>query len=541
MANCDVMGNTKIKQEEEIEERIQFFKEREIFRLNGCNTRTHQESKNVNNYSNYSDGAKRMSNAHANKRPKLSLRIDSITSLSPQKGQRDLNQYESSSGDSSPRPNHHATKVDKEKHRIASPSLKHKLLKNGNDSYPYKRIDSMPVKSFETSRSNCIPSKEATKSIQSPIPNCLGSPKRVYPLLSPTSSPLPYQKQMTPNLRVFKGLDLMCWEADPKRIRTNEKYEIAYRNMTKKYPLIALFKCMGKKCSLYTDYPIKMVNHLTLHDNEMKKQYESIAEKYKTEMKSVYDEHEKNKLKLKESEELMTIYDYYLCCSYCQLREKDPKSLVHHINDIHRKDIYQCGFCFFRSCVKETCLEHWEISHKNKVILIYECQGKEKLQLAKNRVMGRLLEKRKTYVVPLMCKVCEVGYYPLKQFLEHCERDHREENEIRKVEKCLHVLDQAFKAHCYGMYQCLYCMHGCHKEKKMSIHLIQHPSEFGFYCMRQSEDSNNDPNFYQSIESTKILEVQKEVNVIEFNEHPGLLDCKNYKEIIDSDLQKMLL
>jgi hypothetical protein len=197
----------------------------------------------------------------------------------------------------------------------------------------------------------------------------------------------------------------MCWEeSDVRKLRNNEKYDVAYRNMVKKYPLIALFKCMGKKCSYAADDPCKMLNHLAIHDHDMKIRSEKIKHKYKIEMHNAVNTHERNKLKEKESEDLHAIRDYFLCCSYCQIIAKDSKSLVHHINDIHRKDIYQCGFCFFRSCSKETCLAHWEMSHKNKLILIYECLGKDKLQLARNKVMGRLLEKRKIHVVPLICK-----------------------------------------------------------------------------------------------------------------------------------------
>lgn len=69
---------------------------------------------------------------------------------------------------------------------------------------------------------------------------------------------------------------------------------------------------------------------------------------------------------------------------------------------------------------------------------------------------------RNTYLI----SVCEVGFYPLKEFLEHCEKDHREPHERIIIEKHLHVLDEAFKVNAYGMFQCLYCIHGCHKECK---------------------------------------------------------------------------
>ncbi|KAL7034660.1 hypothetical protein ACKWTF_008046 [Chironomus riparius] len=528
--NCDIMKNIKFEQEEEILGTIESFEEsrkkekcinmepKNLYEseiangtkdktLNGCKSSSPKQFKNGNNHSWNSDQIIGSPKCQMDRKRKISLRIDTVESLSSQNGQSNQS---GSSEDSSPKQAHRDPKRTKDKL-----SLKSNIHKKGNSSNPLKNLKIIPIKRSDTnvqnsSHSNCkehaqirFPSSTVAR-----LEGISPSSSKMQPM-SPIPSTLS-QKQVPKNLKIFRGLDLMCWEIDPKKIRSNEKYEIAYRNMTKKYPLIALFKCMGKKCSYATDDPLKMLNHFSIHDYDMKKQSDEIINKYKTERKTVFDSHEKNKLKLKESEELIAIYDHFLCCSYCHIREKDSKTLVHHINDIHRKDIYQCGFCFFRSCSKETSLEHWEKSHKNKVILIYECLGIEKLQLARKKVMERLLEKRKINVVPLMCKVCQVGFYPLKEFLEHCEKNHRTEHERIQVEKCLHILDQAFKANGYGMYQCLYCVHGCHKEAKMVSHLIQHPSEFGFYCMRQPEMSSDDPNFYHSIESTRIVEVHKE-------------------------------
>jgi len=433
MANCDKMKNIKFEQEEEIIGALEVLeenlKQEECINIeprnlnqshnekgfkndnsdqmrpsnsNGCR---HEDSKNVKHQHNNSDDTKNSPNCQ--KKRKLSLKIDYIESLNPQNGQ-----CASNSEGPSPKQVHHALKRIKDKEKVpitSSRSSSQQIHQNGNQLSPKKNSEDIPKIRLETYKQNSSTNfHKGTTSPQICSPNSPGfkSPlSKNTPLPPKPSTSTLWQRQGSLNYKILRGLDLMCWETiDPRKFRTNEKYDVAYKNMIKKYSLIALFKCMGKKCSYATDDPVRMLNHLTVHDNDIKGRSEHIRKNYNIEMKSVVDIHEMNKLKIKESEDLNAIHDYFLCCSYCQFNEKDSKSLVHHINDIHRKDIYQCGFCFFRSCTKETCLAHWEKSHTNKLILIYECPGREKHQLAKNKVMERLIEKRKKNVVPLMCK-----------------------------------------------------------------------------------------------------------------------------------------
>lgn len=442
MENCDKMKNIKFEQEKEIIGTIEVLEENlkqeecinmeprslneshdekgyrndkseqmRTLNSNRCNSNTHGDSENVKNQHNNSDDTKNTPNSQ--KKRKLSLKIDIVESLNPQNDQCASNSDQSKeSEDPLPKQIHYAPKRIKDKEKVPitlSKSSSQQIHQNGNKLFPKNKLEDIPKIRLETYRQNssnslhkgtnlwriCSPNTPAFKS---PLP-------KNTPLTPKPSTSTLWQRQGSINYKILRGLDLMCWETlENKKLRTNEKYDVAYKNMIKKYPLIALFKCMGKKCSYATDDPVRMLNHLTVHDNDIKRRSEHIKKKYSIEMKSAVDRHEMNTLKNKESEDLNAIHDYFLCCSYCQLIEKDSKSLVHHINDIHRKDIYQCGFCFFRSCEKETCLAHWEKSHTNKLILIYECPGREKHQVAKNKVMERLIEKRKKNVVPLMCK-----------------------------------------------------------------------------------------------------------------------------------------
>ena len=61
-----------------------------------------------------------------------------------------------------------------------------------------------------------------------------------------------------------------------------------------------------------------------------------------------------------------------------------------------------------------------------------------------------------------------------------------------------------------------------------------------FLLFYNNLNHQQDPKFHHSIESTTIIEVDKDVKVIEFKEDPEILSRKSYKEIVDKDLQEIL-
>lgn len=228
----------------------------------------------------------------------------------------------------------------------------------------------------------------------------------------PTSSSFKYSLPKSPlvsqtrpnsqNIVTVRNCDLMCWITDYKKLRSNMKYQIAYKNMLNKNSLIALYKCMGKKCSYTTDNPREFVIHMNHHEQKLFRQREWIEKMFKLDIANAKSDAEKESLKAKRNQEINKYGDYFHYCAYCHYKGKE---LVHHINDVHRKDVYQCGFCFFRTCVSQTCLEHFRKSHSNKnLIMIYKCPGQRELDIVKSKAMPRLKRKQRENVVALRCK-----------------------------------------------------------------------------------------------------------------------------------------
>lgn len=156
------------------------------------------------------------------------------------------------------------------------------------------------------------------------------------------------------------------------------KYEVCVQKMLTKNALIALFKCMKPKCSFTTNNTEIFLNHSANH----------LLDK------------ENDKAKFQ--------------CAYCLLSERDPKRLVHHINDVHSQDNYQCPHCFYRSREKESCYQHVIKHHLNLKTFVYRCPGREPLE--SELLLKRLQRKRVENVTPIICK-CEFKFRFLRRLL----------------------------------------------------------------------------------------------------------------------------
>jgi hypothetical protein len=181
-------------------------------------------------------------------------------------------------------------------------------------------------------------------------------------------------------LKIIPPESLMTWFKTAKS-RSNFKYEIAYSSMKQTNSIIALFKCMAMHCSFATSDVNLILKHLTQHEEASRQNNQK---------------------------------DFHLYCAYCTVKFESlsdvsttVKQLVHHINDIHRKDIYQCGLCFYRSCEKGNVNNHSLKEHGNGSIVIYEsADDKDHLNKIMPKVKERLKTKRKQFVIELRCK-CE--------------------------------------------------------------------------------------------------------------------------------------
>lgn len=181
------------------------------------------------------------------------------------------------------------------------------------------------------------------------------------------------QSESNLNLTKVSSSQLMPWSAK-RYLRINWKYDICFRKMMSQDSLTALFKCMHSKCSFATFNAEIFFNHLDCHVKDLRK---------------------KN--------------FFFLYCSYCTYKSPDSESLVHHINDVHRRDVFQCSECFYRSREKETCYQHIRKSHKNSQAKIYHCPGPEPNEQEQAKIITRLERKRDEFVAPSVCK-CEFLY-----------------------------------------------------------------------------------------------------------------------------------
>lgn len=170
------------------------------------------------------------------------------------------------------------------------------------------------------------------------------------------------------NLRNYSASQLMSW-VEKRFLRNNFKIEICYRKMLEKNSIVALFKCMSSRCSFATQDSELFLNHLNCHSNDVK----------------ICD-------------------NFFLYCAYCLFKSNELKPLVHHINDVHSRDIFQCSYCFYRSREKETCYQHIKKSHKNADVKIFRCPGLTMTEGAKKIFLNRLKTKRATYVAAIRCR-----------------------------------------------------------------------------------------------------------------------------------------
>ena len=55
-----------------------------------------------------------------------------------------------------------------------------------------------------------------------------------------------------------------------------------------------------------------------------------------------------------------------LQCAYCSLKAADAVELTGHLSKIHTTDVFQCKYCFYRSCMVSHQHEHLKRYHPDK-------------------------------------------------------------------------------------------------------------------------------------------------------------------------------
>ena len=167
-----------------------------------------------------------------------------------------------------------------------------------------------------------------------------------------------------PKTKFFKFSAMQPWE----QTRPNVKSKRACASMTSKNGLISTYKCLGKMCSFFTSNEDIFHKHLELHSRCKKD----------------------------------SLYDFFLFCSYCSYEAKTIDSLINHVKELHCSNQYQCPFCFYRSIEAQSCSVHVKNYHNEKPLIFYECPVKDTKNDV-NKIKIRLLENRKTFVLPVSC------------------------------------------------------------------------------------------------------------------------------------------
>lgn len=135
------------------------------------------------------------------------------------------------------------------------------------------------------------------------------------------------------------------------------------KRMLRDICLYALFKCMDMNCAFTTDNADKMLIHLRNHENGS------------TEPK-------------------------WLECAYCNIVADSCALLVKHIQDEHQSSIFQCPYCFYRSCAAFNVVVHLKQFHPNEKVSVLVCIGKPRLYATEKA----LIEKsRRENIRPLRC------------------------------------------------------------------------------------------------------------------------------------------
>lgn len=216
--------------------------------------------------------------------------------------------------------------------------------------------------------------------------------------------------------------------------------------------LVATFKCMHASCPFYTSDAGLFRIHLMLHRGETSH-----------------------------------------ACAYCCFRSPNVNSLIGHISDFHKFDIYLCPSCFYRSASCVNVLNHVDIYHPGSMPTVMKSFSKLdriKTLSVKTSAASSQLE----VVAPTMpCAWCDRRFNLIASYREHL-KTHVNSQTIVICAKCqMTHSSTSFESHllkCYsiGMYQCAHCLFGCKSLEPLRRHLAdEHATQHPIYYERSQD------------------------------------------------------
>lgn len=140
----------------------------------------------------------------------------------------------------------------------------------------------------------------------------------------------------------------------------------------------ALYKCMHGKCVFSTDSTELWNNHMQAHIELM----DALAKK-----KNNFGRADRNELK-----------KFRECC-YCTRESKANHEALRHMDEEHRRSIFQCAHCFYRCIEMDNMVLHNEAHHPNQSKEILLCGNEREFEQKDESV----LKEGPEYVTRIKC------------------------------------------------------------------------------------------------------------------------------------------
>lgn len=149
----------------------------------------------------------------------------------------------------------------------------------------------------------------------------------------------------------------------------------------------ALYKCMYEKCIFATNSAEKWQMHMAIHLQ--------LIEYFK----------QKNCLFKGNRDRLIKFRE----CPYCGFEAKADHEMIRHMDEEHRRGIFQCPSCFYRTMEMDTVVRHIEHFHPNdRPKQIFLCGNTRDFSQQDEEIMYQDCD---VYVQKIVCGQCKLNFF----------------------------------------------------------------------------------------------------------------------------------
>ncbi|CAD7086759.1 unnamed protein product [Hermetia illucens] len=236
------------------------------------------------------------------------------------------------------------------------------------------------------------------------------------------------------------------------------KSEHSIETLLQEKTLCVLFKCMGNDCDFISNTSHKFLNHSSYHFRQRKPDQ-----------------------------------SWRECC-YCSEIAPNAGRLVAHVLKEHENEIYQCAYCFYRSCEEYNVITHQKVYHAGKdknVIVLFG------LKPQKRKEIENVAKSISEFVEPIRCRDCSKRFFCPMEFAGHFSEHISEFKTTYSCFFCKSWYDPVAikdatshleKVHNIARYQCIYCKFGASERDDIDLHMAdKHPAKLLFCCIRKGK------------------------------------------------------